>query len=257
MPRHYTHNLEEWARMLEKLADYTRKHRHTLYEKVKIKNKKNILDVGCGTGVITADIASLTDGHITGIDVDKKLEYAKSIVSDSITLMTADVLHLPFKDNTFDLVVFNLVLSHLNQQQEAVDEMARVTQEKGIVLATMEPDYAGGFSYPENTADRLFKKHFEERGIEMHTGRKLRYLFSKAGLRAEIGLCTDYFSSINEDSEEQAEKFLENFRRTKRFLSMIGWTEQQIQEFKQEWLELIESNLVFSFIPAFYAIGRK
>jgi ubiquinone/menaquinone biosynthesis C-methylase UbiE len=255
---HHTHTLEEWDKMLKRLAEETREHRHNLYKKVDINKKKIILDVGCGTGVITADIASLTDGHITGIDTDNKmLAYAKQHLPDRVTLLQADGLHLPFNNNTFDLVVFNLFLNHVTHQQKAVTEMARVTKKGGIVLATMEPDYAGGFSYPENEGDRLFKTHFKERGIEMHTGRKLKYYFSTAGLIPEVGLCMNVIDSLKDDPEKQTEKFLETFERTEKFLTRIGRTKQQIQEYKEKQLGLIRKNVVFSFDASFYAIGGK
>ena len=257
MSRQDIHTPEEWVKILKDQADYTKKYRYNLYEKVGIKDKKNILDIGCGTGAVTKDIAALTDGYVTGIDVDdKKLEYAKLLISDRVTLMRADVIQLPFKDNSFDLVVFNIVLTHIHEQQKAVAEMVRVTQKNGIVLASMEPDYAGMLSYPESEADSILQTSFEEIGVEMHTGRKLRYLFGKAGLKTEVGMFTDYFNS-EEDTEKRVKRFLEYFGKTEKILSENGWNNQQIQEYKQEKLELIRNDLIFSFCPCFYAIGRK
>jgi 2-polyprenyl-3-methyl-5-hydroxy-6-metoxy-1,4-benzoquinol methylase len=66
------HTTEEWIRLLKEQADYTRDYRFNLYEKVNIGSKKKILDVGCGPGIVTTDIASLTDGCIIGIDIDDK-----------------------------------------------------------------------------------------------------------------------------------------------------------------------------------------
>jgi len=258
MSKQDIHTPERWAEILKKQADFTKKYRHNLYEKVDIKSKKAILDIGCGTGAVTEDIASLTDGYITGIDFDdKKLEYAKPLVSESIRILQADVLQLPFKDLTFDLVVFNIVLTHINQQQKAVNEMVRVTCENGIVLATMEPDYAGILNYPESKASPVFRKDFEEIGVEMQTGRKLKYFFRKAGLETEIGLYTDYFEAAKEDSEKKVEEFLKHFGRSEEVLAKHGWTGEQIEEYKQEQLELIKNDLAFSFCPCFYAIGKK
>jgi ubiquinone/menaquinone biosynthesis C-methylase UbiE len=258
MSRQDIHTPEEWAEILKKQADYTKTYRHTLYEKVDIQTKKKILDVGCGTGAVTEDIASLTDGYITGIDIDDlKLEYAKSLISDRIHVMLADVLQLPFRDETFDLVVFSVVLTHIHQQQKAVNEMTRVTCKDGIVLATMEPDYAGILNYPESEADLILRESFEDIGVEMYTGRKLRYFFGKAGLKTEIGLFSDYSNILNEDGEKQVESFLKYFEKTEKRLVDYGWTSQQVEEYKQERLELIKNNLLFSFCPCFYAIGRK
>lgn len=252
------HTPEEWAEILKKQADATKEHRHNLYQKIDIKAKKTILDVGCGTGAVTADIASLTEGRITGIDVDdKKLAYAIEAVPEHVDLLIADVLTLPFKDDTFDLVTFSVVLTHIRPQQQAVNEMARVTKKGGIVLASIEPDYAGILSYPETTADPIFREFFEEIGVEMKTGRKLRYLFGKAGLKTEVGLCSGLLEPPKEDSEKQVEQYLERFDKTKQPLVKHGWTDQQIEEHKQEMIGLIRNELIFSFCPCFYAIGRK
>jgi ubiquinone/menaquinone biosynthesis C-methylase UbiE len=260
MSRQDIHTPERWAEILREQANLTKKYRYDLYEKVSVQDKKNILDVGCGTGAVTEDIISLTSGHVTGIDIDdKKLEYAKPLISDRVIFSKADVLDLPFPDNTFDLVTFCIVLTHITQQQKAVNEMARVTQKGGIVLATLEPDYAGIMHYPESKADHIFRKFFEDNEIEMYTGRKLRYYFVKAGLKTEIGLYTDILDKMNEesDSEEKIKDFLKSFERSARLLSDNGWNDEEIEEHKQENIELIRKDLLFSFCPCFYAIGRK
>lgn len=251
------HTTEEWVKILKRQEEYTREYRHNLYKKIDVKTKKNILDIGCGTGAITADIASLTDGQITGVDIDdKKLNYAKT-ATPAINFMAADVVQLPFRDETFDLVVVNVVLIHITEQQKAVKEMARVVQKGGIVLAALEPDYAGTLHYPENEVHCATLKYMEEKGVNLTTGRRLKFLFRKAGLQTEIGVCAVTLDFVNKTSEEQLKDFCEQFGETEKFLSKIGWTEQQIKEYKQESCELIENDLAFSFIPAFYAIGRK
>ena len=258
MSRQDIHTPEEWARILKEQAGFTREQRHELYNRVDIKAKKVILDVGCGTGVITADIAGLTDGHVIGIDIDdKKLEYAKEFVSDRMDVMIADVLNLPFRDNTFDVVTFSIVLTHILRQEEALTEMARVTRKGGFVLATTEPDYAGILSYPETEADAIFEKRLEGIGVEMRTGRKLKYLFRKAGLETEIGLCKGLLDYANEDSEKRVERSLKYFHKTKDLLAEHGRTEEKIETFKQEQIELIRNDMNFSFCPCFYAIGKK
>ncbi|MBU7017708.1 MAG: methyltransferase domain-containing protein [Theionarchaea archaeon] len=252
------HTTEEWIRLLEEQADYTREYRFNLYKKVNIESKKKILDVGCGPGIVTADIASLTDGYIVGIDIDdKKLVYAQTIIPDHVDLTKANVLELPFGDNTFDLVVFSVVLPYIRDQQKAVDEMARVTQKGGIVLATGEPDYAGALYYPENKAVSPSLKYYEERGFDIRTGRKLKYLFRKAGLETEIGVCDHMLRFVNKDAQEQLKDYLDHFPESKQILMKMGWTEKQIEDYKLESVDLIQNGLSFSFVPAFCAIGRK
>ena len=258
MPENELHTTEEWIEILKRQAEFTREYRHNLYQKIDIKDKKRILDIGCGTGVITADIALLTQGCITGIDIDKKkLEYARTLLPDTVDIMTADALTLPFKDNTFDLVVFHVVLVHIKEQQKAVKEMARVTQKNGTVLAVLEPDYAGELCYPENKMLLALLEHFEDMGVDTTTGRRLKCLFSRAGLKTELGICTIPLDFLNKDVTEQLADFQKNFPSAKKTLAKIGWTDEQIEDYEQETLEIIKENIGFSFTPAFYAIGRK
>jgi ubiquinone/menaquinone biosynthesis C-methylase UbiE len=252
------HTTKVWADILREQATFTREYRHNLYNKVDIQSKEPILDVGCGTGAITADIAALVKGTITGIDIDdKKLEYAKVLVPRNVTLLRGNVLNLPFSNNTFDLVVFNIILMYIQDQEKAVKEMARVTKKSGIVLATMEPDYAGELCYPENKARLHWLHYMEDKGVDIEAGRKLKYLFRKAGLKSEIGVCDITMGLINRNSGTQLKEFLECFPSTKALLLKVGWTNQEIEEYKKEGIEIMKNDLGFSFVPGFYAIGKK
>jgi ubiquinone/menaquinone biosynthesis C-methylase UbiE len=227
---------------------------------VGLKTKKNILDIGCGTGAIIIDIALLTAGHITAIDIDRrKLEKAQSAASHipTITLVEADALDLPFRDETFDLVVFSVVLLYLKDKQRAVTEMARVTEKNGIVLATMEPDHASIIQYPETEIHPLFLKDLKEMGADLYTGRKLKYLFSQAGLKTEIGMSTHDFNNMNKGVHQQLEEFLNRFWVSENLFRKNGWTTQQIEEYKQKHIKLINSGMYFTFVPVFHAIGKK
>ncbi len=253
-----TWTINDWVKILREQAEYFKAYRHALYKKVNIKSAKEILDIGCGTGVITKDIASRADGCVTGVDVDgEKLVHARQLVRNipCIRFLKADCQKLPFKNETFDLVVFCLVLMYIGNKQKAVKEMARVTKKDGIILATMEPDYASTIHYPENLMLPLFFKNMEEFGADLCMGRKLRYIFGKAGLKTEIGIHMWNFDFMN--NGEDLALFLKQFWLTERTLSRNGWTEQQISTYKREQIQLIEKGLSFSFMPVYYAIGTK
>jgi len=250
----------DWIRKLRQQAEDSRKYRHKLYEKVDLKNKKKILDVGCGTGAITLDIAEYTSGHVTGIDIDpEKLKEAEKALKNisNVNLQIGDATAMPFSDETFDLVVFNIVLMHITDQQKAVLEMARVTKKKGIVLATCEPDYEGVVQYPEDPAMPLLTQYLQELGADLEAGRKLKYLFSKAGLKTRVEIDTDSdFLYINND-KIHLDRFRKNFWVKEKVLKKAGWSDDQISKYKSEREKLIEDGFCFYFPTAFYAIGKK
>jgi ubiquinone/menaquinone biosynthesis C-methylase UbiE len=253
---------KDWAKKLKQQAKDSEKYRHKLYEKVDLKNKKHILDVGCGTGVITKDIALETTGKVVGVDIDpKKLELAKKHLAKvpNITLKEANALDLPYKDKTFDLVIFTLVLIHVKsqQQQKAVNEMARVIKQGGIVLACLEPDYASIIEYPENPLTPLSLESLSEIGADLMTGRKLKFLFANAGLKTEMGMDTESEFLVIKDDKKRLKTFLENFWVYEKIFQKNKWSKSKIEKYKQKQIELIKNGLSFSFPPAFYAIGKK
>ncbi|GAA3293148.1 hypothetical protein GCM10020295_14240 [Streptomyces cinereospinus] len=78
-----------------------------------------ILDVGCGPGTITADLAELVpDGHVTGVDrAPDVLERARATAAGrgltGVDFAVADVHALDFPDDTFDVVHAHQVLQHV------------------------------------------------------------------------------------------------------------------------------------------------
>ncbi len=260
MDKEHEYTTQDWKRRLRQQAETSKEYRHKLYEKVDLKDKMKILDVGCGTGAITFDIAQITDGEVIGIDIDsEKLNEAKKALSDvpNILLMEADATDLPFENETFDLVVFTLVIMHIKDQQKALNEMARVTKRGGIVLATLEPDYATLINYPDDPITELFVKYLIELGADIYAGRKLKILFNTAGLQTMIGIDTETEFLLVNDDKKRLKEFEEYFWNNEKILKNNGWKEREINKYKEEKIKQIKDGLSFGFLPAFYAIGRK
>jgi len=251
---------EDWIKWLKQQAEKSREYRHKLYEKVDLANKENILDVGCGTGALTLDLAQISQGNVVGVDIDpEKLEEANRALSgvSNVTIQEADACDLPFDDETFDLVHFQLVLMHIKDQQKAIIEMVRVLKPGGILLAALEPDYAGRFSYPEDPADPLVLRYIEGLGADLYAGRKLKVLLNNAGLKTTIGMDTETEYLIINDDDKLLAKFENQFWTTRKVLKSGGWNKEQIEKWKRERMDKIKKGLSFGFLPCFYAIGEK
>lgn len=251
---------EDWVRKLKQQADDSRPYRQRLYNRVGLVRADRVLDVGCGTGAVTLDIAESTRGHVVGIDIDDaKLEEARRLleVAPNLEFQTADVQDLPFPDGSFDLVTLNIVLVYVPDKQLAVKEMARVLRPGGHVLATMEPDYAGWIQYPPGDFVDLFFEQLKLMGADLETGRKLKYLFTRAGLATEVGMDADDEFIYQRDDRVKLARFDSEVWFYERLLAMNGWSEEDTRRYIADERQRIEEGISFSFLPGLYAIGEK
>ncbi len=90
----------------ESLSKYTRKAFHILPE----LDKPRILDVGCGSGVPTMELAKLSNGQIIGLDVNQpsldrfKRKIEKAGLSDRVKVMKCSMVDMDFPDESFDII---------------------------------------------------------------------------------------------------------------------------------------------------------
>jgi ubiquinone/menaquinone biosynthesis C-methylase UbiE len=115
---------------------------------------QRVLDVGCGPGTITLDLAEAVgpSGRVLGVEnVPEPLAQARSNAAargDHRTRFElADVMALPYAAGSFDVVHAHQVLQHLTDPVGALREMARVTRPGGLV-AVRDVDYASMVWHP-------------------------------------------------------------------------------------------------------------
>jgi SAM-dependent methyltransferase len=106
------------------------------------------LDVGCGTGALTAALLAAADpAGVVGVDPsDGFLATARArVVDPRATFRRGDAGSLPLPDGRFDAVVSGLALNFVPDPGQAVAELARVTASGGVVAAYVW-DYADGMA---------------------------------------------------------------------------------------------------------------
>ena len=110
-----------------------------------------VLDVGCGPGTITLDIARrVVPGHVIGIDASSDViaqAQREAVGVDNVEFATGDVDALDFADATFDVVHAHQVMQHLSDPVGALREMRRVCKPDGVV-AVRDCDYEAFTWYP-------------------------------------------------------------------------------------------------------------
>ena len=141
-----------------------------------------LLDVGCGPGTITLDLAArVAHGQTVGVDRDAGVvaEAQRLLESRSISgveFRTADAYALGFDDESFDVVHAHQVLQHLTNPVAALVEMRRVLRPGGL-LAVRDSDY-GAFVWapPNPLLDRWMQLYHDvcrHNGADADAGRSL------------------------------------------------------------------------------------
>lgn len=156
-----------------------------------LKPHMRILDIGCGPGTITADLAELVpDGHVTGVDrAPGILDQARATAAErglgNVEFAVADVHALDFPDDTFCVVHAHQVLQHVGDPVRALREMHRVTKPGGYI-AVRDGDYLAMAWYPESAGLDdwldLYRRVARANGGEPDAGRRLKSWALRAGL---------------------------------------------------------------------------
>lgn len=150
-----------------------------------------VLDIGCGPGTITADLAErVPRGGVTALDAAADvLERARAVARergrDNVRFTTGDVHALDFPDGSFDVVHAHQVLQHVGDPVAALREMRRVCRPGGIV-AVRDADYAAMTWHPRvpglDDWQDLYQRVARAGGGEPDAGRLLLSWARRAGL---------------------------------------------------------------------------
>lgn len=185
----YTHGHHESvlrshrARTAENSAGYLLPH---------LSSGQSVLDIGCGPGTITLDLARrVAPGQTVGVDrAALPLAMARSAAAENglrnVGFTVGDAYQLDFPDNSFDVVHAHQLLQHLTDPVAALTEMRRVCRPGGLVAAR-DADYAAMTWYPADPRlDRwleLYHQVARGNGGQPDAGRRLLSWARAAGYR--------------------------------------------------------------------------
>jgi len=169
----------------------------------------DLLDVGCGPGTITVDLAArVAPGRVVGIDVSADPLAEARMVADragvEVTFEVGDVYALGVDDDSFDVVHAHQVLQHLTDPVAALGEMARVCRPGGVI-AVRDVDYGAFVTFPadeglERWLD-LYHRVARRNGAEPDAGRRLLSWAHAAGLRDTVTSASTYCYASPEERE--------------------------------------------------------
>ena len=114
-----------------------------------IERNDKILDVGCGDGVFSIELAK-RGYDIVGMDLSaNSINYAKYFSKRSevkIDFLVGDACHFPFANESFDIILCSEVLEHIKDDEDVIKEISRVTKAGGFLFLTTPSDKAS--TYP-------------------------------------------------------------------------------------------------------------
>lgn len=159
---------------------------------------QSLLDVGCGPGTITTDLALLVaPGEVVGLDaapdvVAQAQQHADGLALANLRFEVGDLFALGYPDAAFDVIHLHQVLQHLADPAAALVELRRVLRPGGV-LAARDSDY-GAFTWaPADPAlDRWLELYF---AVTSRNGHDARIGPRLLGLAHEAGFATVTASS--------------------------------------------------------------
>jgi demethylmenaquinone methyltransferase / 2-methoxy-6-polyprenyl-1,4-benzoquinol methylase len=104
--------------------------------------RSDVLDIACGTGLVTFDFASKVRGTVVAVDVTKEmlsrakeLRKGKRFTADSIEFIQARAENLPLRSDYFDCATISLATRNVSSVSGMLGEMERCVKSQGVVIS--------------------------------------------------------------------------------------------------------------------------
>lgn len=170
----------------EALAGWLEGPRSRLLRRAQIGLRQRVLEVGCGHGLVSAELARRAPGLVVALD--HREEAARSGSAAGACGVAGRAEALPFGRWAFDLILCQNVLMWCADLEAAVRDLVRVLVPGGVLVA-LEPDYGGMLEYPPAVALRdVWEAALRRAGADPQVGRKLPEALEAAGLRVQVEL---------------------------------------------------------------------
>ena len=154
-------------------------------------NIESILDIGAAEGLMLSQLKrNYPQAKCVG------LEYSQELINlnqdKNIEIIQGDAHQLPFKDNSFDIIIATAIIEHLDNPSQALKEAHRVLKKEGlIIITTPDPffDKAAelftkeNFSHQETFNLKKLRSLLEENKFQVAEAKK--FMLSPIGLPAE------------------------------------------------------------------------
>jgi SAM-dependent methyltransferase len=213
----------------------------------------DVLDVGCGPGTITVDLAArVAPGHVVGLDISPApLDEARALAKQeglAVTFEAGDVYAVQAPDDSFDVVHAHQVLQHLTDPVAALREMARVCRPGGVV-AVRDGDYGSMAWFPTdeglNRWLHVFSGIVRRNGGEPHAGRRLAAWAHAAGLHDLTATATAWCFATPTEREWWSRSWVGRVTATSFAEQAVNYglaTREELEDLAAAWLRWADSD---------------
>jgi ubiquinone/menaquinone biosynthesis C-methylase UbiE len=181
-------NLEAQLAYYHRQAAWTAGLRAHLYRQTAVGTRARALDVGCGDGWLTAELAGKVRGEAVGCDLDEAALAAARAAHPGLRFVQSEPAKLPFADGAFDFVGCHFTLLWAADPVALLREMKRVAAPGGAIVLFAEPDWGGFVEWPDFGLRELLCAALAVQGADPLAGRKLTDWAAQAGLALTVGL---------------------------------------------------------------------
>jgi ubiquinone/menaquinone biosynthesis C-methylase UbiE len=215
-----------------------------------------ILDVGCGPGTITVDLASrVPSGFVLGIDpsadvIQKARKHAAEKGVSNVKFEVGDIFNWKEVDGiqagAFDIVHAHQVLQHLQDPLGAMVELKKLAKQDGVV-AVRDVDYSAMNWYPEHPGmqkwQNLYLAVAQNLGCDPNIGKRLHAVAMQAGfLRKDIDASVAAWTFSTPEEREfwcglWADRTVKSDYRDRVFESGLG-IEGDLEAIAETWREM-------------------
>ena len=125
--------MSEWnAALYDNKHDFVAEYGKGLLEFVSENNNQSILDLGCGTGILTVQLKKLAE-VVIGVDSSESMIKRAQQQYPDIKFMECDALALPFKEQ-FDVVFSNAVFHWITDHNALLNNIHKVLKPGGLLV---------------------------------------------------------------------------------------------------------------------------
>jgi SAM-dependent methyltransferase len=245
---------DDWHNRYLTQSRWTNQLRKFIYSQIGISSGSKILEVGCGTGVITNELRCDYSAQVFGIDISLPSLQKAQGDDFQVNYTCADANYPPFSDGFFDFVVCHYFLLWVPDPMTVLKEIIRVLKPGGFFVALAEPDYSSRIDFPQDfeKLGRLQRFSLVNQGADPAIGKTLPRLMFKSGF-SDVQFGVSGFQEnpriLPETWESEWKVLRSDLRNT------LSTSELDILQNKD--FETRNKGERVMWVPTFYAFGKN